>query len=164
MCKAIVSDLRYAARTGGIRIEVHRWPSTAAPVIIDTMTRAILGLLLLASSTTAYADIYACPGNRGMTTYQNFPCEFDSLGAVPATARVASAQATSSRPGDRAPAMRVETMPRVGMTTEQVKAIWGEPIYTTKEEEAKGDIETWMYADSRSIRFDLKGRVAEIKW
>ena len=98
---------------------------------------------------TAYADIYACPGHRGMTTYQNFPCEFDSLGAVPAT--------------DRTPAMRVETMPRVGMTTEQVKAIWGEPIDTTKEEEAKGDIETWMYANSRSIRFDLKGRVAEIK-
>jgi hypothetical protein len=50
------------------------------------------------------------------------------------------------------------------MTTEQVKTIWGQPIDTIKEEEAKGDIETWTYPESRSIRFDLKGRVAEIKW
>lgn len=151
------------ARIRGIRIEVHRLPSTAARVI-DTMTRAILGFLLSVSSMTAYADIYACPGRHGMTTYQNFPCEFDSLGSVPATVPVASAQAAFSRPGDRARAMPVATMPRVGMTTEQVKAIWGEPIDTAKEEYAKGDIETWTYADSRSIRFDLKGRVADIKW
>jgi hypothetical protein len=34
----------------------------------------------------------------------------------------------------------------------------------SKEEYAKGNIETWTYADSRSIRFDVEGRVSEIKW
>lgn len=50
------------------------------------------------------------------------------------------------------------------MTTAEVKAIWGEPIDMTREEYAKGNIETWTYADSRSIQFDLKGRATEIKW
>jgi hypothetical protein len=58
----------------------------------------------------------------------------------------------------------VASVPRVGMTANQVKAIWGEPLDTTKEEYARGDIETWTYADSRSIRFDPRGRVMEIKW
>lgn len=104
-----------------------------------------------------------------MPTYQNFPCEFDSLGAMP-TAGVSGAPgsivsaAGTSRPGDRERATPVATMPRMGMTTAEVKAIWGEPMEMTKEEYAKGDIETWRYADSRSIRFDLKGRVTEIKW
>ena len=101
-----------------------------------------------------------------MPTYQNFPCEFDSLGAMPATAQAAKAGAAPT-PGaakSRTPARPAATMPRVGMTTNEVKAIWGEPRDTTREEYAKGDIETWNYADSRSIRFDAKGRVEEVKW
>ena len=50
------------------------------------------------------------------------------------------------------------------MTTDHVKTIWGEPLETTKEEFAKGDIETWTYADSRSIHFDRKGRVTAMHW
>ena len=62
------------------------------------------------------------------------------------------------------PARPVATMPRVGMTTNEVKTIWGEPLDMSREEYAKGNIETWTYANSRSIRFDVKGRVADIKW
>jgi hypothetical protein len=50
------------------------------------------------------------------------------------------------------------------MTREEVRAVWGEPIDTSREEFAKEDIETWSYADSRSIRFDRKGRAAAIRW
>jgi hypothetical protein len=50
------------------------------------------------------------------------------------------------------------------MTIAEVKAIWGTPLDMTKEEYGKGNIQTWTYADSRSIRFDLKGRVTEVKW
>jgi len=101
-----------------------------------------------------------------MPTYQNFPCEFDSLGSMPATvpaAKVSVATAPNAQKS-RLAVRPAETMPRVGMTTHEVKAIWGEPLDTTREEYAKGDIETWTYADSRSIRFDAKGRVSEIKW
>lgn len=101
-----------------------------------------------------------------MPTYQNFPCEFDSLGAMPVTE--AAAKGSASPPPKQVqsptPARPATSTPRVGMTTNQVKAIWGDPLDTTREEYAKGDIETWRYAGSRSIRFDLKGRVSEIKW
>lgn len=107
-----------------------------------------------------------------MPTYQNFPCEFDSLGAVslptvPGAGATAGAEAqptSSGKPGNRANAALVASTPRVGMTTDEVKALWGEPADMTKEEFVKGDIETWTYADSRSIQFDRKGRVTKIKW
>jgi hypothetical protein len=149
--------VRTVARPAEIFAFLHRQPMVA------TLARVASCVLLLCPGASR-AEIFACAGPHRMTVYQNFPCEFASLGAVPATAPVASAQAATGRPGDRAHALPVATMPRVGMTTEQVKSIWGQPIDTIKEEEAKGNIETWMYADSRSIRFDLKGRVAEIKW
>lgn len=123
-------------------------------------------LVLLVAAQPAQSDIFKCTTRKSMPTYQNFPCEFESLGAMPATAPAAKAgaapapTAAKSRMPDRAAAT---TTPRVGMTTSEVKAIWGEPLDTTREEYAKGNIETWMYANSRSIRFDLRGRVTEIK-
>ena len=123
-------------------------------------------LVLLVAAQPAHGDIFKCTTRKSMPTYQNFPCEFESLGAMPATAPAAKAgaapapTAAKSRMPDRAAAT---TTPRVGMTTSEVKAIWGEPLDTTREEYAKGNIETWMYANSRSIRFDLRGRVTEIK-
>ena len=125
-----------------------------------------LGLLvLLLAAQPAHGEIFKCI-SKAMPTFQNFPCEFDSLGAMPATALAAktSVSVPPNAARSRLPARPVATMPRVGMTTNEVKAIWGEPLDTTKEEYAKGDIETWTYADSRSIRFDAKGRVSEIKW
>lgn len=99
-----------------------------------------------------------------MPTYQNFPCEFDSLGATV----VPGSGATSHAPTASGPAAtRTSTgaaLPRVGMTAKEVKAIWGEPIETTKEEYVRGDIETWRYPGSRAIRFDPKGRVQHISW
>lgn len=102
-----------------------------------------------------------------MPIYQNFPCEFDSLGAasLPADAAapltVAPVSTNTGKHGNQA---AVATVPRVGMTAKEIRAIWGEPLETTREEFVKGDIETWKYADSRSIRFDPKGRVQHINW
>ena len=102
-----------------------------------------------------------------MPIYQNFPCEFDSLGAanLPAapTGRL-TATPVSTSTGGHANRAAVAAVPRIGMTTKEVRAIWGEPLQTTREEFVKGDIETWQYADSRSIQFDRKGRVTSINW
>jgi hypothetical protein len=54
--------------------------------------------------------------------------------------------------------------PRIGMTTEEVRAIWGEPTDTHWEEPGDGDLsELWSYGPSRSVRFDRKRRVAAIQ-
>lgn len=128
--------------------------------------RSLPLLLLLVAAQAAHGDIFKCTTRKAMPTYQNFPCEFDSLGAMPASSP-APKTVTASAPSagkSRVPARPAATMPRVGMTTNEVKAMWGEPHDTTREEYAKGDIETWEYGDSRSIRFDAKGRVTEVKW
>jgi hypothetical protein len=62
----------------------------------------------------------------------------------------------------KSPAVPAE--PRVGMTTEEVKAIWGEPTDTVQEEPGDGPrYEVWSYGASRSVRFDRRGRVTAIQ-
>jgi hypothetical protein len=112
-----------------------------------------------------------------MVVYQNFPCELRSLGST-------SAPASAAKPGSKnvgvpqQPSSEIALgrsvastqppmapgVPHVGMSAEDVRKIWGDPRETTKEEFVKGDIETWTYADSRSIQFDRKGRVTAIRW
>jgi len=107
-----------------------------------------------------------------MPTYQNFPCEYESLDAwrpidaarTAASTMSAAGAAVSAQGGMHTNPAAVASVPRVGMTANQVKAIWGEPLETNREEFVKGDIETWTYTDSRSIRFDSKGRVQKINW
>jgi hypothetical protein len=126
-----------------------------------------LVLVLLFAAAPARSEIFQCTANKAMPTYQNFPCEFDTLGVMTAGSASGAPKSNPSAPtaaGPKPMPSGANSIPRVGMTTGEVKAIWGEPRDTTKEEYARGDIETWTYADSRSIRFDLKGRVAEIKW
>jgi hypothetical protein len=143
------------------------------------MTPATLPLIvvLVLAPTAAHAEIFTCSGKAGMTIYQNFPCEFDSLGSLPTPssksattvvpARSAQAKPTSvgsERRTTVAQSNPAPAAPRVGMTTDQVKAIWGEPADKSAEEPADGDIEIWTYADSRSIQFDRKGRVTAFRW
>jgi hypothetical protein len=132
-------------------------------------------LLLVLPAAVAHAEIYACAGKTGMTVYQNFTCDVDSLGSVSAPTKAAQAPAASNgRTGASAKTVALHgassantsgsvSEPRMGMSASEVKAIWGEPIDTSKEEFAKGDIETWTYADSRSVQFDTKGRVTSVK-
>jgi hypothetical protein len=126
---------------------------------------ALVLLVLFLPARSPYAEIFECTANKAMPTYQNFPCEFDSLGTMPTTIATMNVNPPAAAAAPvAAGAASAATMPKVGMTTKEVKAIWGEPVDTNREEYAKGNIETWTYADSRSIRFDVKGRVSEIKW
>lgn len=119
-----------------------------------------LPLLVLATST--HAEIFKCAGRSGLPTYQNFPCQFDSLGAWPST--TGGGKASPGKP-DATPVTEAKaTIPHVGMEIEEVRRIWGDPITSSKEEYTKTDIETWRYKDSRSIEFDRAGRVAAVHW
>jgi hypothetical protein len=138
--------------------------------------------LLALCPAYAHAEIYACTDKGRMPVYQNFPCEFDRLGSMPPTQpgaqapvepviRSQQARGAAATPvRDRAARPRGATvpprpsMPRVGMTSEEVRAVWGEPSNSSKEELAKRDIEVWNYADSRSVVFDRKGIVTAVHW
>jgi hypothetical protein len=118
----------------------------------------------------ASADVFKCVGKYGEALYQNFPCQFESIGWVPTDAQGAKkslAAPTQKRLGDaqglkKSPAGPAE--PQIGMTTEEVRAIWGEPTDTHWEEPGDGDLsEIWSYGDSRSVRFGPRGRVAVIQ-
>jgi hypothetical protein len=127
-------------------------------------------------AATASGEIYKCTAKKRLPTYQNFPCEFDSLGSSPKSSGPGSATTVagmSAAPGTKHAAARQgdgwspaahSSAPRVGMTTDDVQAIWGKPIDTSKEEFVKGTFETWTYANSRTVQFDRKGRVTSIKW
>lgn len=130
------------------------------------MLAAMLSLTLLLVQPNAQAEIFKCTGERGLPTYQNFPCEFDSLGAAPAAPAMAHAPApanapsTAARTADKA----LPAVPRVGMMAADVRKIWGDPINSSKEEHAKSDIEIWSYANARAVEFDRRGRVTAIRW
>lgn len=125
---------------------------------------ALLALTVLAP---AHAEIYRCPSKAGMPVYQNFPCDVDRPAFGPAPTTRASPTDAKSSP-TRAIALRSKSTtpgaPRVGMTTAEIRAIWGEPLDVTTEEFARKDVELWTYSDSRSIEFDHKGRVTNIRW
>jgi hypothetical protein len=100
----------------------------------------------------ASAEIFKCVGKIGEVLYQNFPCQFESMGGTPMDAQGPK----------KSPAVPAE--PRLGMTTEEVRAIWGEPTDTVQEEPGKGGrFEVWSYGVSQSVRFDRRGRVSAIQ-
>lgn len=49
--------------------------------------------------------------------------------------------------------------PRVGMTTNEVRAVLGAPTEITQEEVVDGRVQTWSYG-SRSLQFDPSGRLS----
>ena len=158
---------RISVRAAGIRGAAHAGIALA---------RLSISILVALCAGPAWGDIYKCTGKTSIPTYQNFPCELDSLGSLAITsepgtgssiAAAKSAARTRASAGSESNAVHpaaAPSVPRVGMTGDQVTAIWGEPTETIREEFVKGDIETWTYTDSRSIRFDSKGRVQQISW
>ena len=124
----------------------------------------------------ASAEIFKCVGKAGLDLYQNFPCQFESMGWVPTDTQGQKAPSapTNSNPlntkalaHDATPVGKSDSPPReprLGMTTEEVRAMWGEPKDTEQEEPgAGGRSEVWSYGNSRSVRFDHKGRVSAIQ-
>jgi hypothetical protein len=132
------------------------------------------------SAPLASAEVFKCVGKKGEDLYQNFPCQFESMAGTPtdvldpkkpptdlAAPKKSHAAPTQQRLGaaqgpKKSPAVPAE--PRIGMTTEEVRAIWGEPTDTLWEEPGDGDrSEIWSYGAARSVRFDSRRRVAAIQ-
>ena len=135
--------------------------------IAPLLSLLVATLVAVLAATPAHAEIYACTAKSRLPVYQNFPCQFDRLADAPAPTGVShpSTMAATAQPArlTTASAPRPAT-PRVGMTTSDVREIWGNPQSISKEELARKDIETWSYADSRLIEFDRKGIVTAIRW
>jgi len=125
---------------------------------------ALFSLLFVAS--LASAEVFKCLGKNGEALYQNFPCQFESVSGMPMDVQDQKKSVEKS-PEDapvpkKSPAVPPE--PRVGMTTDEVRAIWGEPTEIVQEEPGDGDrFQVWSYGASRSVRFDRKRRVAAIQ-
>ena len=111
----------------------------------------------------ASAEIFKCVGKNGEALYQNFPCQFESGDGMPTDVPDPERNHPRNVSGPKkSPAVPAE--PRVGMTTDEVRAIWGEPTDTVQEEPGDGGrFEVWSYGASRSVRFDRKRRVAAIQ-
>src|SRR5262245_16566095 len=125
---------------------------------------ALLSLLFVAS--LASAEVFKCVGKKGESLYQNFPCQFESMGGMPMDVQDPKKPAEKSPQDAPVPkkSLAAPAEPRVGMTTDEVRAIWGEPTNTVQEEPGDGPrFEVWSYGPSRSVRFDRKRRVAAIQ-
>ena len=132
--------------------------------------------LLAVPAAAVHAEIYACTSKTGMTVYQNFTCDVDSIGS-PATGAPnnsapvpssSSAIRTSLKPVSRQGAVPPTTRngsaePRIGMSTNDVKALWGEPESSYQDELVDGRVEIWSYGGSRAVRFDPRGRVVRVE-
>jgi len=122
----------------------------------------------------SYAEIFKCAGKNGADLYQNFPCHIDSLGSLPSNPAetktpLPPADASAAKPRSAPVAVAATGMPakagepRIGMTKDEVRALWGEPIETFEDELREGRTEIWRYGDSRSVRFNHKRRVLEVQ-
>jgi Domain of unknown function (DUF4124) len=120
----------------------------------------LFSMLFVAS--VASAEIFKCVGKKGEALYQNFPCQFESGEGMPMDIPSPKKSSTDVVAPKKPPAAPAE--PRVGMTTDEVRAIWGEPAEIIQEEPGDGGrFQVWSYGESRSVRFDRKRRVAAIR-
>jgi hypothetical protein len=120
----------------------------------------------LTMTPVASAEIFKCTTKDGLALYQNFPCQIDSLGTLPSQpAAGKSATQDKSIQADAAavPLRQVASEPRVGMTAEEVKAIWGEPAEIVQDEPRSGRVEIWQYEDGRVVQINQKRRVISVQ-
>lgn len=138
----------------------------------------VLSFLLLVAPL-ASAQIFKCVSKDGTDLYQNFPCGIDSIGSMATNAPSEKAGLAPSdskqakpNPPPNAPPLAVvaagkstiaQNEPRIGMSKEEVRAMWGEPTDSRWEEPGEGDLsELWSYGNSRSVRF-VNDRVSAIQ-
>jgi hypothetical protein len=124
----------------------------------------------------ASAEVFKCVGKYREALYQNFPCQFESIGTTAVGETPTDASPTGGKSGDlqgqkksstdiaarkKSPVTAAE--PRVGMTSDEVRAIWGEPTDSVQEEPGNGGrVEVWSYG-SVTVRFDRRRRVTAIQ-
>ena len=149
-------------------------------------TRSFLCIVLSTFLVTqaVASEIFKCVAKDGTPLYQNFPCEFDSIGWVPLNAQAAkttlispavmSPTASQAKPKasvNVAPVNVASTVrstpagePQIGMSSDEVRVLLGEPEEMVDDEPAEGGrISTWRYADGRSVQFDHKHHVFGIQ-
>ena len=133
---------------------------------------------LLFVAPFASAQIFKCVAKDGTDLYQNFPCGIDSIGSMPTDgqsgrseqAGLAQSDSKRAKPNASPPAgvaagksIVAQSEPRIGVTREEVRAMWGEPTDSGWEEPGEGDLyEVWSYGNSRSVRF-VNDRVSAIQ-
>ena len=118
----------------------------------------------------ASAEAFKCVGKYGEALIRIFPASSvdgrDANGCprgAKEITRRADAEAALVLPQGQKKSPAAPAEPQIGMTTEEVRAIWGEPTDSHWEEPGDGDLsELWSYGASRSVRFDRKRRVAAI--
>jgi len=153
------------------------------PCVVRAHARALLAisgvLSMLALSVPAIsAEIFKCVAKDGTALYQNFPCEFDSIGWVPSnpqtgktTLMPGASQATpKAAPVNVAPVNVASTVKstytgeiRIGMTSDEVLALLGKPEEMVDDEPESGRVSNWRYADGRIVQFDHKHQVVGVQ-
>ena len=116
---------------------------------------ALIFITALCSASACSAEIFKCATKDGTPLYQNFPCQFDSMGWLPSSPQTAptTASATANASG-----------PRIGMTADEIRALLGEPVDVTEDEPASGGrVSFWRYADGTTLQFDHKQRVLAVQ-
>jgi len=141
-------------------------------------SRVLLALIyvsMLGISPPAFAEIFKCVAKDGSPLYQNFPCQFDSIGWVPSNldaAKTAAKPGGASQSKSKSGVVNVGSTNksanaselRIGMTADEVRMLLGEPEEMVDDEPAEGGrVSNWRYADGRSVQFDHKHHVLEIK-
>ena len=139
-------------------------------------SRALVALILPAfcAAPLASAEIFKCVAKDGTALYQNFPCQFDSIGWMPSNPQgtktpLMPLDARQAKPHAAAPVNVASIVkpidgsePRIGMTPDEVRAILGEPLEAVQDESIEAGTELWRYVD-KNIRFDRTHRVAVVE-
>src|SRR5262245_44573264 len=77
----------------------------------------------------ATAEVFKCVGKNGEALYQNFPCQFESMSGTPMDVQDQKKSVEKSPLDTPVPkkSPSVPPEPRIGMTSDEVRTIWGEP-------------------------------------
>jgi len=114
------------------------------------------------------AEIFKCAAKDGMPSYQNFPCEFDSIGWTATPRAITNASLPSATPSQPASVASsavkgsLAPRPQIGMAPDELIALWGEPMEIVHEETTVGRVEIWHYDDNSSVQFDARNRIAAL--
>jgi hypothetical protein len=141
----------------------------------------LIALSVFLAEPVVAGEIFKCVAKDGGPLYQNFPCDIDSLGWLPSTAPVAkttpipragSPETPKTQPLHTASSIALPVAGksdltgelRIGMSIDEVKALWGEPEEMVDDEPAEGGrVSLWRYAGGRSVQFDHKHHVMEVQ-
>ena len=127
------------------------------------MPKLALVMFVAVCAASVQAEIFKCVGKKGADVYQNFPCHLDSIGSVQTMQPPKPEAGTARNVRSAGIASATGGGPKVGMTADEVTAIWGEPVDRYEDEQASGRFQIWEYGGKRSVRFNHKRRVVAVQ-